>query len=459
MDTQKKGADLMKKLVVCVFLSAWMAMVSVTVAHADMKLKVAVVNPSATQEQTAPVRYDLPKGIGPAEIVDIGDMELKYDSGTKKYYVFQSVLLKPSEKKVLEISIKDIWQIPEKDMSDLRDHTQVLNKSLEQTQHSQIGAQLAESITSKVSLIADAQSRATLGATAKMNLYYTNLKIIASVKEDIGMLENLVLDAGGTVEERFSVPKTGAVYVEGAQVPSGDVIELMIKAKNPSQTAKQLTPVRYELPGEVRPEDLADAAGFDVIYDFKKECFALTQSAVELEPGETKNFVIRIRDIWNIPDEVIGPQRAHTQNLLRALQGGKFTKQAEILSDSIMMGLDQIVKTQSVKNSGSEHIAAYQTNMESFTRVKQLISELEKLVVQSGAKPVVTVWKDGKAQPGKAEMKTSRGDDGVPFVSRALFKGKTTFSVNTWKIIFTILCFLGIMSAVFFYVWSRQLKD
>ena len=37
-------------------------------ASAEVKLKIAVVNPSSTEKQVSPIRYDLPKGIGPDQV-------------------------------------------------------------------------------------------------------------------------------------------------------------------------------------------------------------------------------------------------------------------------------------------------------------------------------------------------------------------------------------------------------
>ena len=89
-------------------------------AYPDIKLKVAVVNPSETESQTTPVRYDLPKGMTPEMITDAGTMELKYDFDKNNYYFYQVVKLKPSEKVVLEAKLRDMWLVPDKDINFLK---------------------------------------------------------------------------------------------------------------------------------------------------------------------------------------------------------------------------------------------------------------------------------------------------------------------------------------------------
>ena len=64
---------------ICLFFVSWLLVILSVSAQASVKLKIAVVNPSPVEKKTTPITFDLPKGIGPEHIVDIGGMELKYD--------------------------------------------------------------------------------------------------------------------------------------------------------------------------------------------------------------------------------------------------------------------------------------------------------------------------------------------------------------------------------------------
>ncbi len=445
--------------VLLIFSTCLLSSVLCPLAYADMKLKIAVVNPSQTQEQTMPVRYELPKGINPADILDVGAMELKYDSQTKNYYVFQTVTLNPSEKKVLEITLKDVWQISPKELQTLKDHTAALSTNLEKSAYAEVASQLSGRINFKLAAIMAGQTDQTLSAPRKMSLYYENIKKLAGIKDDIGMLENLVIDTGGSVDERVLVPQTLLVSADGENTLSEGSIQLNVKISNPAKTSRQSVPVRYDLPREVLPKDILEANGLEVVYDFKKECFQLTREEISLGPGESKVFVIRIRDIWKISDQKLQSLRAHTENLSRILKNTVFAKQAESLTGKIFSNLDNITRAQSVKLSTNEHMAGYQDNADRLAQARETAAELEKLIVKSGAKPMVTVTRKGVVQGSSQDLKQNRGDDGVPFLSRSVFRGKVTFSVNAWKIIFSILFFVGIISAVFFGVWYKQIKD
>jgi len=68
-------------------------------------------------------------------------------------------------------------------------------------------------------------------------------------------------------------------------------------AVNPSETIKQNVPIRYNLPREVRKEDIIDPGGMNVDYDAKAGCFYVSKD-VELEAKGTATFQIIIQDKW-----------------------------------------------------------------------------------------------------------------------------------------------------------------
>ena len=185
-----------RSITATILTTAFLLFIFCGLAYADIKLKIAVVNPSDTESQTAPVRYDLPKGLTPNEITDIGNMELKYDFDKGNYYLYQVVKLKPAEKQVLEIRLRDIWLTPKKELDFLKDHTKSLTDALKNTKHAKIGDTLARKIIERLNAIEKKEADTNLTITDHINLYYEDVNILSETKEDIGMLENLVLDIG-----------------------------------------------------------------------------------------------------------------------------------------------------------------------------------------------------------------------------------------------------------------------
>jgi hypothetical protein len=430
-------------------------------ACADVKLKIAVVNPSSTEKQVSLLRYDLPKGIGPDQIVDIGSLEMKYDFDKGNYYLSGNVGLAPSERKVLEITLRDVWTLPQKDLVHLKEHAALLMSKLKGTQHFQAGSALSQNINVRLDNMIKKENAEGLPIKDKINQYYEDLVVLNEIKENVGMLENLVLDTGGIVSERVLVPTTLAIPIAsargGGSRPAENVIELNVKVTNPSKTQAMEGPVKFLLPVEVSPRYILDRNGLDMAYDFEKECFYLYKDKVEFAPGEIKEFLVKIQDMWRIAQVEIDALRSHTHNIMVLLEGSEHQARAKHSADKISANLDMILKSQAAKVSAMEHIAFYRDNMNLLQAVKQEISELEKLVSQRGTSAGVTVkWPEEAG--GGAMLQRKRGFEGIDLIAKSIFRGKAPTIATTWKIIFMILGFLGIIAALFFSFWYVQVK-
>ncbi len=429
-----------------------------TTIYADVKLKIAVVNPSSTDSQSSPIRYDLPKGIGPDQVVDIGALEMKYDFDKGNYYIAGTVELEPSERKVLEIAIHDVWSIPESDLANLKNHTELLIKRLKDTRHFEAGSVLYKNVMGQLENIITQEKASGASTRERINQYYENEVILSEIKENIGMLENLVLDTGGVVEDRVQVPATLAIPMKaGAFSETRDVIELTIKVVNPSKKTKQVTPVRYLLPAEISPRYIIDRNGLEMAYDFDKQCFYLYQDDLELAPEQSRECVIKVKDIWKISDTELDALGSHTENIILLLQGTEYFPQAKISSDKITASIEQIFKAQAAKVSATEHIAYYRDNVRLLLDVKKEIAALEKLVSQRGVTAGVTVkWPEEGG--GGPQARRGRGYKGLDLIAKSIFKGQAPSTATTWKVIFVIIGFVGTIAVVFFWLWYIQSK-
>jgi len=445
-----------KKLIIIIVLLTFAATLSVEAA--SIKLKLAVVNPSERMTQTTPVRYDLPRGIQPEHIIDRGDMDLAYDFDKGNYYVYQEVTLEPSEKKVLVIEIEDIWLIPGKEINFLKTHTQGLIEKLEGTKHWEVGTELSEKILNKLDGISKKQRSSALSAREKMNLYYENIALFDATKGDIGMLENLTIDVGGIVEERVRVPETLAISVPlGKGIGPWEVIEYRIGISNPSKEKKQTATLEWHLPAEVTPSAVLDADGLELRYDFARERFCVF-GKVELEPDEKKTFTLKIKDIWRVAEVEIKALKSHAGNLLLLLEGTEYAAEANHIKEDIFYNLDEIKTSQNLKVPPPEHIAYYRQNLKIFEMAKEDVAKLEKMSTQSGSTPGVTIAKAERKKGGGEEVKRKRGYEGITLIAKTIFKGKAPTVATTWKIIFSIIAFVGVVSLVFFALWHAQVR-
>ncbi len=438
----------MRRIVLLFFMCGFF-LTGLGVATADIKLKVLVVNPSPNEVKDVDVRYDLPKEVTEADVVDVGDMNLGYDFDTERYYVYKSVKLKPGEKRLFEVTLKDIWSIPKKKIDFLRKHVSSLLKKLDETKHYDVGRKLFFKINKRLSEIEDNQKETILTTKERMDRYYEDLALLKEVMEDIGMFENLVLDVGGIVEDRVDVPKIMAVSVGPEKEETDKVVTLKVRAYNPSTVKKDID-VRYYLPKEVLPRYIVENGGLDVSYDFKKGVFYVHREKIPLAPHEEKLFELRIKDIWFIPEVDIASLKAHTKNLMLLIKGTEFEQQGQPIADKIFANLEVIVKRQSEDVPFEKHIAFYYENEELFEKTKDLVAQLEKIVNQSGASVGVTIVKAERIRGGGHQVRRIKGYEGVVLIAKSIFRGKAPTIATTWKIIWLIIVFLGIISGAFF---------
>jgi hypothetical protein len=171
---------------------------AVSFEREPMTLRVVAVNPSSEKSQAVPVRIDLPQEVGPGDILEVGDLEVEFDMQRSQYYVFKNdVTLAPKQTRVFEVLVRDVWFIPELELSGLRDHTQLVLTRLEQSEYYDAAKQLAESIFSRLDAIVQVQSDDAISRKQRIGAYRRNLELIGVIKEDIARLEKLLSFTGG----------------------------------------------------------------------------------------------------------------------------------------------------------------------------------------------------------------------------------------------------------------------
>jgi hypothetical protein len=333
-------------------------------------------------------------------------------------------------------------------------------EKLGDTEHAEVGSELAGQIQKKIALIDNTQKAKILNIMQKMNLFYENNISLSRIKEDIGMLENLVLDVGGILEERVEVPETLAVSVPAEKgIGPWEIIRLKVGVSNPSEKNKRLADIKYPLPREATPSCVINTSGLALGYDFAKECFYVFENDIELEPAETKTFLIELKDIWRIPEVEMEAFEAHANNILLLLKGTENFEQGETIAERVFFNLAEIEKSQNLKVAPPAHIAYYRDNMELFGEVKKAVAKLEKLTIQSGSSPGVTIVRAERLRGGGAKVKRPRGYEGIALIAKTIFRGKAPTVATTWKIIFIIIGFVAIVSVVFFALWHTQVKQ
>jgi hypothetical protein len=123
---------------------------------------------------------------------------LEYDSDKSIYYLYKSqVELAPSEIRVFEVEVNDIWIIPETTLSDLKKRVEFILARLENTEYYARGKEVADTIYPRLDEIAATQSDETISRSQHIGVYRQNLETLDQIKEDIARLEKILATAGG----------------------------------------------------------------------------------------------------------------------------------------------------------------------------------------------------------------------------------------------------------------------
>jgi uncharacterized membrane protein YuzA (DUF378 family) len=492
-------------------------------AEGSVVLKVKATNPSEFEEQEVVVKSYLPRGIKPENVIDRRELELAYDVKQGQYYVYKEVKLKPKESVTYAIEIEDIWLIDTEKLNALKIHTDDLVRKLKKTEYEDVAEKLAEMIDKNIAGILEKQGLSTIDKVSPIEhiaAYEANKRILDTVKEDVGTLENLVISLGGdpgvimgessigakTVEEivqerAYSIEriadskKLNANLKEGAgeggrggtggagDAGSGmglaafNTVILKVEIENPSPAEVQIIPLKYYLPSEVKADDVIDAKELELGFDFEKELYYLFKDEVRLEPAEKKVFEVLVRDKWSINEADLLSLKLHAENMVTALEGLREFASAQKLGKEVIESIDELLERKGLTELTDEHIAAFREDVKKLEEIKKDIQRMEEVLVQAGVVPEVTIVDEKRLRKAAQELGVSEarlrqikrlrearkgatqdaggglGAKGVKLLAGTIFRGKAPSTAATWRIIFIIIGFLGIVSLLFFLRW------
>ena len=112
--------------------------------------------------------------------------------------------------------------------------------------------------------------------------------------------------------------------------------------------------------------------------------------------------------------------------------------------------LDQIEKSQAQEKNIKEHISSFRVNEERYNLALKDVQTMEELLE--------AVRENLERSLLKNVLQKVKGLKSVSQIAEALFGIKPSIN-NTWKIITGIVIFVGLLTAVHFFIWGRRSKD
>lgn len=153
--------------------------------RADIILKAAAVNPSPTEEKRVELRVDLPKEIRPEDVMEMADLEVKYDDKKESYYVAKEFLLKPQQNIVRDIRLRDVWVIPQAELDSVGAEIDKIFQILKGTEFHERIVFLKNSIDSNLTRIISSQNTPSTTPPEHFSKFRENLMLLTTIKSDL----------------------------------------------------------------------------------------------------------------------------------------------------------------------------------------------------------------------------------------------------------------------------------
>ncbi len=162
-------------------------------------------------------------------------------------------------------------------------------------------------------------------------------------------------------------------------IPLYAAVRVKLLVVNPSETKRDKIEVRFDLPKEIKKEDVLDANGLDVDYDAQKDVYYVGKS-IELGPKETREYKVVIQDKWNIPPENVDRLKATLSEKLASLERTDQYETAQLLAANIANKLDEVVKIQNDAASDiNKKIEVYRVNQKVLDQLENDVLSLDYL--------------------------------------------------------------------------------
>jgi len=394
---------------------------------ADIYINVVAVN-GKDSPKTYSIHFDLPGEITADDVLDTNGLQLDYNVDDADYFVYGDVTLQPKESRTFRIHVKDKWMVSPDQVDELKKQIEDGYQSIGVPFNAQNAAILKDRLESKIDYIINQQSNNVDSTDKRIDAYRAYVSEMKRVRNSAFDVAYWRSDPG--IDEP---PK---------------LIHLRLEASNPSVAIRHFKHKDY-LPGEVKPEDVVEADGFEVRFDQAKQLPFLYKEE-DLAPGQDKKYSIGIIDIWNIDQKDIEYLRSRAKAAFDFLKGTKFEDSATILMDRITTELQEIESSQAIQRSVVQHISVYRTNRTIYNAAEEDVETLEKLL---------SVFRENLTK-SKVEniLNKISALKGVGDVAKVVFN-KNFESSSAWSYIAWVLIFVAILTLINFVVWILRSKD
>ncbi len=162
-------------------------------------------------------------------------------------------------------------------------------------------------------------------------------------------------------------------FARCAPASAENSITMNVSAQNVTDEKEEKTPIRQDLPREVKKEDVLDAGGMTIRYDEEKGIYYLYAEA-DLEPKSGKSFTIVLRDLWKVPDSDFTFLKEQADQRLENQKGKDTYVSAQNFRNKIVTRIDEIKAAQDAQGADTEkRIDLYKTSVQELAEIRQKV--------------------------------------------------------------------------------------
>jgi uncharacterized protein YgiM (DUF1202 family)/archaellum component FlaC len=170
--------------------------VKVMMEWGSVIIKFVIVNPSNSIDQKIPFKAFLPKEVKQEYIMDLGGLNLNYDTQTEQYYVTSDINLKAGESVIRSVEIKDIWTISQDEVDSLKKQVEGISAGLANTSYNAQAITLKTDINTRLDRITRKQKDSTATPQDHILAYRENQEDMKAVQDNIKAENDLLINSG-----------------------------------------------------------------------------------------------------------------------------------------------------------------------------------------------------------------------------------------------------------------------
>lgn len=158
-----------------------------------IKFKIVTANPSSLKKQRVPIKVYLPEEVKPADILDLGGLNLEFDSEKSLYYVYRDdVVLDAKQIRAFDVEIQDVWLIGQRDLDGTNERIDRLLKVTEGSQYYDQVKTISGDFEVLSKNILTTQTNEDLTRSQHIGVYRTNKRELVQLKDRVTEIEKIL---------------------------------------------------------------------------------------------------------------------------------------------------------------------------------------------------------------------------------------------------------------------------